>query len=85
MKKLTVRNITSVVDKFPVKYEYGFTSSEIKKLLTDYGVDKEKFYEALGINTCMLIEGETITYHCDIEKALYCVLENRNQLPGEWD
>jgi hypothetical protein len=85
MKKLTSKNITNVVNKFPVKYEYGFTASEIKELLTRYDINSEKFYKALGINTCMVIEGQRITYHCDIEKALFCVVENREQNFLEWD
>ena len=85
MKKLTSKNITNVVNDFPVKYEHGFTTSEIKKLLTEYDINEDTFYESLGINTCMVIDGQTITYHCDIEKALFCVVENRGQHPWEWD
>jgi hypothetical protein len=85
MKKLTIKNITNVVDQFPVKYEYGFTKSEIKELLTEYDINPEKFYKALGVNTCMIIDGQSITYHCDIEKALFCVVENREQNFLEWD
>lgn len=85
MKKLTSKNITNIVNKYPVKYEYGFTSEEIKNLLKEYDLNPESFYNALGINTCMIIDGQTITYHCDIEKALFCVVENRNQNIWEWD
>jgi hypothetical protein len=85
MKKLTSKNITNVVNKFPVKYEYGFTTSEIIELLTEYDINSEKFYTSLGVNTCMIIDGQSITYHCDIEKALFCVVENREQNFLEWD
>ena len=85
MKKLTNKNVTTVVDKFPVKYQHGFTPSEIKKLLSDYEINEDSFYEYLGTNTCMIIEGQVITYHCDVEKALICVLENRGQNIWEWD
>lgn len=70
---------------YPTKYEIGFTSLEIKELLEKYKIDSEKFYTALGVNTCAVIDGETVTYHCDIEKGLRCVLENRQQNIMEWD
>jgi hypothetical protein len=85
MKKITSKNITNVVNNFPVKYEYGFTASEINTLLTEYDLDENLFYQKLGVNTCMVIEGQTITYHCDIEKALFCLVENRDQNFLEWD
>lgn len=85
MKKITSKNITNVVNNFPVKYEYGFTASEINTLLTEYDLDEDLFYQKLGVNTCMVIEGQTITYHCDIEKALFCLVENRDQNFLEWD
>lgn len=85
MKKITSKNITNVVNNFPVKYEYGFTASEINTLLTEYDLDENLFYQKLGLNTCMVIEGQTITYHCDIEKALFCLVENRDENFLEWD
>ena len=36
MKKLTVKNINTIVDKYPVKYEYGFTRNEIVSLLKKF-------------------------------------------------
>jgi hypothetical protein len=85
MKKITSKNITNVVNNFPVKYEYGFTASEINTLLTEYDLNEDLFYQKLGVNTCMVIEGQTITYHCDIEKALFCLVENRDEDLWEWD
>lgn len=85
MKKITSKNITNVVNNFPVKYEYGFTASEINTLLTEYDLNEDLFYQKLGVNTCMVIEGQTITYHCDIEKALFCLVENRDENFLEWD
>jgi hypothetical protein len=84
-EKLTVEDVAKVVNEYPTKYEYGLTSIELSQLLLKYNIDRKIFYEKLGVNTCMIIENQTINYHCDIEKALYCVLENRDQLPGEWD
>jgi hypothetical protein len=85
MKKLTSKNITNIVYSYPTKYEYGFTASEIKKLISEYEINEDNFNTALGVNTCMMIDNEIITYHCDIEKALFCVVENRTENSFEWD
>lgn len=85
VKKLTIKNVDKFINEYPTKYEYGFIDSEINDILEKYNIDKDKFYTGLGVNTCMLINGETITYHCDILKGLYCVIENREQTFEEWD
>jgi hypothetical protein len=85
METLNIKNLSKIINKYPCQYEHGFTSLEIKKLLFKYGIDQEKFYIALGVNTCMVIDGKTITYHCDVEKGIRCVLENRQQNIEEWD
>lgn len=72
--------------KFPTKHKEGFVQSEVQTLLKDYpDIDMEKFNHALLGNTCMLKDGETVRYHCDIEKALICGIEKRNLRSGEWD
>lgn len=85
MEKLTNENLTDFINDYQTKYKEGFTSSEINEVLENNNIDKEKFYEALGVNTCMIIEGNVITYHCDIIKGLRCVFENRGQNLLEWD
>ena len=85
MVKLTTKNLPSIIDNYLCKYDLGFTGQEIKELLEKYNIDSEKFYVALGVNTCAIIDGKTITYHCDIEKGLRCVLEDRQQNINEWD
>ena len=45
----------------------------------------DKFYDALMGIICMVKNNEIITYHCDIEKALRCGIENRNLNIWEWD
>lgn len=72
--------------KYPTKSEYGFTDKEIKELLTLFpNINMEKFNDALMGNTCMIIDNEIITYHCDIDKAIRCGVENRNLTQAEWD
>jgi hypothetical protein len=57
---------------YPTKNYQGFIESEIKELLSFYpDVNMEKFNNSLRGNTCMLTkEGNIITYHHDIARAL---------------
>jgi hypothetical protein len=85
MGKLTTENLSDFINNYPTKHKYGFMGSEINEILEKFDIDKEKFYTALGVNTCMIIEGEILNYHCDIELALRCVIENREKRLDEWD
>ena len=85
VKKLTSENLELFIDCYKTKYKEGFTGHEIVDILEKYNIDKDKFYDALGVNTCMIIENEVITYHCDVEKGLRCVIEDRDQNILEWD
>lgn len=69
-----INNLEKIVYNFRNKYEEGFTSEEMSRLCKELKVDKDQFNEALGINTCVLIEGETITYHRDVLNALNKIL-----------
>ena len=74
------------VYSFKTKYKQGFIQSEIDELLEEFpNINMEKFNNALMGNTCMVKNDEIIQYHCDIEKALYCGMENRNLRNEEWD
>lgn len=80
------KNIKDHVYKFKTKYKEGFTYNEIKKILKSYPkIDKKSFNNALIGITCMARNNETIIYHCDIEKAIYCGLEKRTINSFEWD
>jgi len=85
MVVLTSKNVEEFVYDYPTKHVQGFMGSEIMTILEGCEIDKDKFFDALGVNTCMVIGGETITYHCDILKGLRCVIENREQTFEEWD
>lgn len=81
-----MENIREKVYKFKTKNKEGFVQSEIDTLLKDYPeINMDNFNSALTGVTCMIISGETVIYHCDIEKALRCGIENRNLRSGEWD
>ncbi len=75
-----------LVYSWPTKTANGFTTEESDKLLEKFpNINMEKFNGALMGNTCMLLDGETIRYHCDILKALRCGIENRDLHLWEWD
>lgn len=75
-----------LVYSWPCKNAGGYTQEEMDELLKKFpDINMEKFDKALMGNTCMLVEGETIRYHCDILKALRCGIENRDLHLWEWD
>ncbi len=63
-------SITERVNTYKTKYEYGFIKAEIEDLLKEYPIDIERFNQSMMGHTCMLIDNETIWYHCDIIKAI---------------
>jgi hypothetical protein len=84
-EELTIDNVEDIVYNWPTQHEMGFTGIEINTLLGNYLIDGEKFYDKLGINTVGVVNGQSVTYHCDILKGLRCVLEDRDQTLEEWD
>lgn len=79
----------SVKDKvynFPTKNKEGFVQSEIDELLKGFpAIDIEKFNNALGVITVQIINNETVIFHDDIKKAIYCGLEKRELKGYEFD
>lgn len=74
------------VYNYPTKHKQGFVQSEILELLTNYPtINMKQFYNALTGNTCALIDNEVVNYHCDIELAIRCGLENRKPTAYEFD
>ena len=67
---MTKNQIRETVNKFPIKYKMGFSHKEMKSLVKKLGIDMKVFSDALGLNTVCIIDGECLTYHCDIENAL---------------
>lgn len=59
-----------LVKKIKTKHKKGFLDSEIHDLITKQNIDKIKFFEILGVNTCLIINGELITYKHDVLNAL---------------
>jgi hypothetical protein len=78
-------DIKKIVNKFPTKYSMGFTDEEISDLLEQLNVNEKRFNKAMGVNTVMMIDGNTIHYHTDIESALNQLLNGKSQHPLAWD
>ncbi len=79
------QKLENKIFNYKTKYREGFIKSEIEQLLEELNINERRFYKALGVNTCMLIDGEVITYHTDILKGVICAKENREQNILEWD
>ena len=81
--------IAEKVYNFKTKNREGFIQSEINKLLKEFTsispVNMTKFNDAFCGNTCMMRDGKIINYHCDVETALRCGIENRDVNSFEWD
>jgi hypothetical protein len=85
-ERLIMKNIREKVYGFKTKHKEGFVRSEIDTLLKDYpNINMDKFNEALFGITCMMKDNEMVIYHCDVEKALHCGIENRGLRVCEWD
>jgi hypothetical protein len=76
---------SEIIEKTVRKYDVGFTGVEIQVMLLDNKIDHNKFYDTLGVNTCMMIDGQTITYTWDVENALDRVINDRDITLDEWD
>lgn len=74
-----------VIEDYATKYKQGFTYEEQIDLCTKLNVDADEYHKKLGVNTCMVMDGKIVTYHCDVEMAIGLCLENREQNPYEWD
>ena len=76
---------SEIIQKAKRKNEIGFTGVEIQLMLIENNIDSDKFYNALGVNTCCMIDGKIITYFWDVENALDRVLNDRDMDISEWD
>lgn len=79
-------NIHDLVYNFRTKYKEGFVHEEVIKIFNMFkNINEDKFNDALYGITVMVIDGETVIYHCDIELALACGLNNRERTEAEFD
>ena len=74
------------VYNYPTTYKEGFIASEEADLLKDFpNIDMDKYNDAMRGNTCMVRDGQTVIFHCDVLNALRCGAEKRNLKWWEWD
>ena len=80
-------NIDKFVLGYKTKHAQGFTDSELKAIKEEFPFEfnEDKFNNALMGITCMVIDDESVVYHCDIITAFYCGVENRGMKWYEWD
>jgi len=80
------KKLEDLVYNYPTKYEEGFIGEEIKALSEQFPqTTYEKVCDKIGIVTCMVRDGKTVIYHCDVLTGLRCALENRDMTVWEWD
>jgi len=84
-KETEYQKLQNKVFNYNTKYPEGFIKSEIEQLLEELNINEKRFYKALGVNTCMMLDGNIITYHEDVLKGVVCAIENREQNSLEWD
>lgn len=81
--------VNQYVNNFKTKYDMGFISAESEIVLehfkSKYKFDMDKYYEAMYGNTCMVIDEQIVTYHCDIALGIMCGIEERKLTAPEWD
>lgn len=78
-------NAKKIVESFGTVHRQGFTRKELTSLIDHYNIDENSFYEHLTGCTGMIIDGDFVTYHCDVETALRCCFERRDMKPWEFD
>lgn len=78
--------VNEYIDNYPRKHNRGFTHTELLDLLSKIeDISIPHVENALMGNTCMVIDGDIITYTWDVQKAIQCGLEKRQLYVGEWD
>ena len=84
-KESEYEKLQKKIFNYKTKYVEGFIQSEIEHLLEELNINERRFKKALGVNTCMMRDGDIIVYHTDILKGVVCAIENREQNSLEWD
>jgi hypothetical protein len=83
---MTREEIHEIVYNKKTRFKKGFISSEIDSLLKKFPtVSKRQFNIAMGTNTVLVIKGDVVYYHCDVELALVRCVEKINLKPHEFD
>lgn len=69
------------------QHRLGYTCAEIYKILKKNKIEKDKFWNMYGINTCGFDEKtkEIYYYPIDVERTLASILGYREVSFEEWD
>jgi len=89
-KKISVYDeVVNHIYNYKTEYEKGLNSDEMRDVYlffeSKYKMNIEKYYDALMGNTCIIVNGRILTFHCDVVKALVCAIENRDMYGYEFD
>lgn len=82
----SIQEAYEYVDNYNRKHKQGFTYSELIDVLSNIeGISMPHVEDAMTGNTGMVIDGDFISYTCDVKKAIQCGLEKRQLNVEEWD
>jgi hypothetical protein len=70
-------DVRKIVNDYPTKYSYGFTDEELNSLLKSNDLDIQEVYNNMGVNTCMVIDEQVITYHTDIIRGIQLTITKK--------
>jgi len=68
-----VKTLSDFIHDYPTKYKEGFTNKELKELFSlfpENSINIDGYNNAVMGDTCMMIEEEIISYHCDVIKGI---------------
>jgi hypothetical protein len=82
---LCPKHLKEYIYEYPTKHKEGFTDSELLKIIYDLHLGKGRFFDKLGVNTCMVIEEEIVLYHEDVLRTIRLIWERRDMYHYEWD
>jgi len=74
-----------LIRSYKSKHASGFTRDEMVDLCIDLCVDEDLFFENLGVNTGLIVDGDYLTYKNDVELAFTCSIEGRDKSSFEFD
>lgn len=81
-----IKELEKAVYERKTTYPEGFTGDEVDAIFKEYPkLNTAKADSCLTGITGIMKDGQFITYHCDVFKALQCGLENRDLKEWEWD
>jgi hypothetical protein len=82
---MTAENLYDYIHSYQTKHPEGFTSVEMLSVINLLGLDVEKVSAAIGINTGLNKEGESLTFHGDFYRGLRNVIFRTETSAAEWD